>query len=229
MNKLLKILLIVFSIIIAIVILFYVLGKNRLSEEEKTDANLEQLITNGQYVKAKCLILSDVIYHDRVALGKDQKKHLAYLDSLVEVCTKNIQEKDIDERAGLAQFLMDTIPTVDFVDFQFMVEYCKPDVNYKNDSGQSMLSTAVKHDKKEIIRTLLKNKANVNIQDKQGKTPLIIACNNGNYELVKFLLKKGADINLKDNSGKNIIQQVKSNDKQIDIIALLVEYGAVKE
>ena len=45
-----------------------------------------------------------------------------------------------------------------------------------------------------ILREILKFKADINITDANGWTPLHKACELGNIEIVQFLLRNGADI-----------------------------------
>ena len=75
-------------------------------------------------------------------------------------------------------------------------------------------------------KDLIKNEVDLNLADNTGKTALITACNVGNYNLVKILLKNGANVNQKDQTNKYTIQQVKQDDNMVNIISILMKYGA---
>lgn len=229
MNGIIKIAIIIAASIIIILIILFVLGKKRLKNEAVTDVKLEQLITDGKYVAAKCMIQSDIIYHDRVALGEEQEQHLLYLDSMVRKCNKKIKAKRIDERSELGSYIIELIPHIEHVDFTFTLDYCKPDINYQDSRGNTALMTAVRHKRTHIIRQLIEGNAQINAKDIAGKTALIIACEMGDYSMIKFLLEKGADIRQRDNSGKNILKQVNTDSEDYTrIISLLFESGADK-
>lgn len=55
----------------------------------------------------------------------------------------------------------------------------------------------------EIVRLLIKRKANVNAQDEKGVTPLLLAGGNKNKsafeDIVETLVDAGADVNIKNN------------------------------
>ncbi len=231
MNETVKVvLMIIAAIVLLIIIILFLLGRKRIKQEEATDDKLDQLIKDGKYVKAKCIIQSDIIYHERVALDDSQREHLKYYDSLIQTCDKNINEKNIDEKQELANYINEVIPKTDYADFTFTLKYCKPHIDLQNASGETFLMTAIKHNRVDIASHLLDQKINVNKKNNQGKTALIIACELGSGEFVSLLLKNGADVQLRDNSGKNIIKLVNTDsDDFTTIVSLLVESGANKD
>ncbi|HOP62464.1 MAG TPA: ankyrin repeat domain-containing protein [Spirochaetota bacterium] len=227
MNTPVKIILIIVIVIIVVLILMFFLGRKRLKEQESTDIKLERLIQEGKYAAAKCIIQSDVIYHDRVALGSEQKKHLQYLDGLVKQCDDKMIQMNIDETAELGDYIISIIPDIDIVQFGFILKYCNPDLNYQNDTGLTFLMAACSHKRLQIVEQLIDRKADVNKTGNDGKTALIIACNTGNYTLVKLLIERGADVRHRDREGKTMIEQVNTDsDDYTKILSLLVESGA---
>ncbi|MBN2077745.1 MAG: ankyrin repeat domain-containing protein [Spirochaetes bacterium] len=227
MNKTAITLLVLAGITVIVLGILFLLGRKRIKKTESTDKKLERLIGEEKYAAAKCMILSDVIYHDRVALGKEQKMHLEYLDGLVERCDRMMAEKKIDERASLGEYLLEIIPSIEYVDLTFVLKYCKPDINFQNKDGICPLMHACINGRVDIAKHLIKERADINARDHDGKTALHHSCISGNYSLVKHLLDSGADISRKDNSGKNIIQHVNPDVEDfVKIVALLVESGA---
>ncbi len=227
MSNTLKIILIIAGVIIAVIVIMAILGSERIKKEKKKDEKLETLIKNGEYVHAKCLIQSDIIYTDRVALDESQKKHLEYLDSLLALCNQNINDQNINEKEKVFAFFAQQIPDVDYAGLLHFIDYCKPDINYQNSKGETLLHVACQNNKHLLAKLLIEKGAKTNIADNDETTSLVIACKKGNYDIVKLLLKNGADVNRTGKSGKNIIQLVNTeSDKYVDIVALLVEYGA---
>ncbi len=229
MTNGLKIVLIIAVVIVIFLLILFLLGRKRLLKEEKKDKKIIELIEQEKYVIAKCLILSDVVYQDRVAITKEQKKHLKYLDSIVDICNKKIEQDNINQTVELGNYIIDIIPQVEHTQFYNILKYCKPDVNYQNDKGNTVLMAAVENDRDMIIRYLLDDNVNLNAKNNEGKTALTIACQKGNLDIIKKLLENGADATHRDSSGKNIIKYVNTNsDYYAEIINLLIEYGADK-
>ncbi|KAF2888269.1 hypothetical protein ILUMI_17904 [Ignelater luminosus] len=69
--------------------------------------------------------------------------------------------------------------------------------------GRTPLHRAAKEGHVEIVRLLIKRKANVNVQDEKGVTPLLLAGGNKNKsafeDIVEILVDAGADVNIKNN------------------------------
>lgn len=98
----------------------------------------------------------------------------------------------------------------------FLIKYLKESIEEKfarianayqegrGELGETPLHEAVKNNKIEKIKKLLKDKGtDINAQDTYGDTPLHLASNNGYLDIVKFLVEKGANINIKSKSGDN--------------------------
>lgn len=84
----------------------------------------------------------------------------------------------------------------------------KAEVNRKDRSGKSALSTAVSESNALLVRPLLDHGANPNIVDEsQGNaTPIILAIKNRHGVIAQMLLQKGADPSTKDNSNKSALE-----------------------
>lgn len=75
-------------------------------------------------------------------------------------------------------------------------------INAKDKEGDSALMWAVKDDRADIVKFLLKEGADVNAGNTRGETPLMLAARNGQIDMVKLLLKEGADVNAKSIDGE---------------------------
>jgi ankyrin repeat protein len=65
----------------------------------------------------------------------------------------------------------------------------------------------------EVIRVLIRAKADLNARNAKGVTALMIAVDvNKNHEVLKALINAGADVNVKDNTGKTALDYVKTDE-----------------
>ncbi|MCC8377501.1 MAG: ankyrin repeat domain-containing protein [Rickettsia endosymbiont of Graphium doson] len=98
-----------------------------------------------------------------------------------------------------------------------------PDViNPKTKS--SILYNACNEGDLNIIKLLLKHKANPNLTTFNGTTPLMAACEKGDLEIAALLLKNGADINKSNNNGDNALFLACKNGN-LELVKMLVENG----
>jgi ankyrin repeat protein len=95
-----------------------------------------------------------------------------------------------------------------------------PNIKYKN--GDTLLSMAVNKGKYDVVKKLLKKKADVNEKNNGGLTPLHIASFKGYERIVILLLKNKADVNIKNIYGWSPLL-ISSNEK---ITKILIKYGA---
>jgi ankyrin repeat protein len=115
-------------------------------------------------------------------------------------------------------------------------------VNYYNNQhyAKSLISS-INDDDYEQVKTLLdSSNGNVNsvhiwntmwqkvVKEKPILTPLQVACERGNYDIIKLLLENGADAN-KIHSTEDSPLEITckmGNEKRLEIVRLLVDYGA---
>ena len=97
---------------------------------------------------------------------------------------------------------------------QFLIENVK-DINYNSDMGTALMAATYKN-QPELVKSLLKKKANPNAIDANGTTALLLAVQFKNTALVKLLLEYNADKTIKDNKGKTAFEYaVFSQNEQI--------------
>ena len=74
-------------------------------------------------------------------------------------------------------------------------------INEKDNCGLTALHIAASQGKTEVIRALIKHKADLNARDFEGWTPLHLAAHNGYFKSVSALAKAGADLYAKTKDG----------------------------
>ena len=76
----------------------------------------------------------------------------------------------------------------------------------------SLLHWACDRGHVEIVKLLIKLKADVNIADHEGQTPLHYACACGHAGIAKLLLDNKANHKIKDNEGEMAIDLVEDEE-----------------
>ncbi len=72
----------------------------------------------------------------------------------------------------------------------------------------------------DVVKALLKNKAQVDKTDSFQMTPLMAAAANGSLDVVQFLLANGANPKAKDKDGKDMLAAAKEGENE-DVIKLI--------
>ena len=102
------------------------------------------------------------------------------------------------------------------------------DVNYSDYKIAPVLSLIAQQGDVEALKILIENGADVNILD-DGWSPLGRAINAGNVENVRYLLEQGGDVNAKGYDGDNLLYKAVDKWHDIEIIEMLIDYGAALE
>ena len=95
-----------------------------------------------------------------------------------------------------------------------------------------LITTLIFTDDIDILKLLLRKKANVNVKNNKGETPFTIACKKHNFDAMKLLAKKGADINVKseEDDGFMLTPLIKAcEDRDDELVKILLEIGAGKD
>lgn len=98
------------------------------------------------------------------------------------------------------------------------------DINQKGRDGRTFLLHAIAYKRYQIAKKLLQLNADIGIKDELGNSALHVAVMVKDKKMVKLLLENHADVNAVNNYGNSPLLQSSHND--IDIISLLVSYGA---
>ena len=72
----------------------------------------------------------------------------------------------------------------------------------------------------DVVKVLLKNKAQIDKTDSFLMTPLMAAAANGSLDVVQFLLTNGANPKAKDKDGKDMLAAAKEGENE-DVIKLI--------
>ena len=99
------------------------------------------------------------------------------------------------------------------------------DINSKNRMGWTLLQTAIRNRRTEIVTMLIEKGADVNVKDNRGWTPLHFASETGQKAVVEQLIAKGAEINVMDGRANNALSLAKKNNHK-EVADLLVKNGA---
>lgn len=81
-----------------------------------------------------------------------------------------------------------------------------PQINYKDEDGNSPLLVACANGNGYLVTPFLKMGADINVKNNNGETPLMHALATESSELVKYLLEKGANLNDTNNAGVSVWQ-----------------------
>lgn len=90
--------------------------------------------------------------------------------------------------------------------------------------AKTVLESAVRSKRKEIVKILLDSKADVNAKNDAGTTALIAAIYS-TPEIFKMLIDANADVNATDNRGGTALEYATKNNKW-DIVDMLKSAGA---
>lgn len=99
------------------------------------------------------------------------------------------------------------------------------DVNSKNRMGWTLLQTAIRNKRTEIVTLLIEKGADVQTKDNRGRTPLHFAAETGQKAVVEQLIAKGAEINVMEGRGDNALSLAKKNNHK-EVTDLLIKNGA---
>lgn len=116
---------------------------------------------------------------------------------------------------------------------KIFIEKWKWDLHARDINGRTPLHTAVTHGNLEMVKYLIKKRADVSAPDYSCDTPLHVAVffanSQGNLEIVKHLIKSGANVNARGRNGNTPLHKaVLCADKYRDVgtVRCLIENGA---
>lgn len=96
---------------------------------------------------------------------------------------------------------------------------------YPNKYNTSPLHMALKKENYEIVKLLLKHKADPNLPDISNYKPIHLASKIRNTKFLNLLLEFGADPNIQNGYGKTPLF-IASREGNIESVLLLIKYGA---
>lgn len=92
------------------------------------------------------------------------------------------------------------------------------DINRLDKDGNTVLSNAAIHGKKELISFLLKNHANLNISNNNGQSPLMLATKYNKSDVINLMILNGGNLKKIDKKNNSITHYLiqSFNEKDID-------------
>ena len=115
---------------------------------------------------------------------------------------------------------------------KFLVEEMKMNINIINESGNTVLHSALKRKSSfSIIPYLISKGADVNKVNNRNEAPIHYSCYGSNSrndfkKIIELLLSKGADINARGMGVETILQRVVQNTQYFKFIPYLISKGA---
>lgn len=138
----------------------------------------------------------------------------------------SFSQKELDDKLNDAIFYNEKISTIE----DLLDQGANPNTRGGNEVyAMPVLNTAISAGRLDIVKLLIKYKANVNIPESYNKmTPLHRACympNNSSLEIVKLLIENGADLSIKDGHDRTAFDVAKTCKTEYSqpIIAYLYE------
>lgn len=101
----------------------------------------------------------------------------------------------------------------------------KADVNAGDPDGTTALHWAVRDNRREMARALLRAGAAANTANRYGVTPLRLAAQNGDVAMIGLLIEAGANVNAASGEGETVLMTAARTGK-VDALTLLIDRGA---
>jgi ankyrin repeat protein len=98
-------------------------------------------------------------------------------------------------------------------------------VSDKGSLGKTPLIYAVADDQKDVVETLVANKADVNMGDEHGDSPLHWAATCGREEIARFLMMNKANVDVRNNNFQTPLH-IAASDGRKDVAELLLNSNA---
>ena len=95
-----------------------------------------------------------------------------------------------------------------------------------DDKSNSLLYTAARYGKYEIVELLLGKGAQVDFEQEDGETALMAASKEGHEEVVELLLRGGANPNSQRHDGQTALMFA-AQKGQSEVASILLESGAI--
>lgn len=140
------------------------------------------------------------------------------LAAFLMICSGPLSAQTVNEQLHQAVRRADTAEMRSLLD-------AKADPGYVISLGamkMNMLTTAVNARNTDVVRMLLRYKADVHWRDGFNTTPLLYAAGLGSREMVDLLLNAGADINDSDGKGITVLSAAKES-RDVELIRYIEE------
>ena len=109
---------------------------------------------------------------------------------------------------------------------KYVVEKLSANVNFKDDSGVSVLHTACAKGDIAMVEYLLKHGANMKIKDNIKSTCLMAGAYCGSLKICKLAIERGVDVNARTEAGQTAIHSAIMERAPLEVVQLLMDSGA---
>jgi ankyrin repeat protein len=128
--------------------------------------------------------------------------------------------------------LFNSVKTDNRIKFIGLLDLCA-DIDIKNASGDTLLMNAVRYNRLEMVKLLLKKGASINIKNMQGKTALMIAEDMRNKTMIDLLKMNSLEKSPAESTDDSVLKLTEGEGKKevlklSEIIKLLKEKETTK-
>lgn len=178
----------------------------------------------------KCSLLPENTYHAGL-MHFSQQKNREMIKLLIsqENDTQKKEREEVCRFIGRTSMFLNDIETC--CDYTMLVyrgnfRYKNPDVA----SARCRIATAMKRDKRQVLKICVKNKMCLNSLFPTGgygkKTYFCWAATHNDIEMMKLLKKVGANVNVKGQKGNTLLHKVVKDPKSFELVKVLIDCGA---
>lgn len=156
----------------------------------------------------------------------DAKKVVAVIDALVELGA-DVDAQTTNEAGDTPLHWIgpnEQDPTIRREALEALLRHA-PDVNIKNNYGDSPTRIFVEYLPVDLMKTVLATGADVNITDRYGATMALIAANGRKVAMLKALVAVGADVNQANNNQLTPLH-LAAHRNTPDVVEFLLDNGA---
>lgn len=170
-----------------------------------------------------------------IACANYKKYNIDIIQKLLE-CGADVNIQNNNKETALMLLLSEKKNDYGYKIVKMLINY-GANVNIQNNQGLIALFYAAVYDNLLTCKLLIDHGSDINLADKYNMTILMHVCttDSSNIEIVKLLLDNGANINTIDKSNLSALlyaaknmksAYIVSDDSRLEIILLLLEYGA---
>ena len=142
-------------------------------------------------------------------------------EQCVKLLLENGVETNLQDKKGLTALMIASKGGSDSI-VELLLSNGQAGVDMKEHQGRTALMHSVLYKRRqlvEVLRLLIKHRANLDLQDNLGWSALMIACQNGHVEVCSMLLDKDANLSLRNMEGLTAFD-IATSSKNRDLFSL---------
>ena len=110
--------------------------------------------------------------------------------------------------------------------YNVLASTARPTIDVADSTGRTTLAWAARQGDEDVVKALLACGADPNHRDTVGSTPLHMSVYASSPECLRLLLNANADVDIKNNDGDTALTMAAQVEDRIDLLELLLAYGA---